>query len=175
MTEYLVGESLNELGASEVSFMLKENGTCDGIGGTVPNLDNPAKLFKSYVALSKAINSGLVKTAHDCSEGGVGVAVAEMCIGGRTGANIDLDGTGDESLWARLWGESLGRIIIAVSPENEEKFLETMSGNTTTYLGEVTESQLLTISDGYEEVISTNVQQMVDSWQGTLDMTGGEI
>ena len=48
--------------------MLKENGTCDGIGGTVPNLDNPDKLFKSYVALSKAINSGLVKTAHDCSQ-----------------------------------------------------------------------------------------------------------
>ena len=33
----------------------------------------------------------------------------------------------------------------------------------------------MTISDGYEEVVSTNVQQMVDSWQGTLDMTGGEI
>ena len=101
--------------------------------------------------------------------------VAEMCIGGRIGANIDLECTGDESLWARLWGESLGRIIIAVSPENEGKFLETMTGNTTTYLGEVIESQLLTILDGYEEVISTDVQQMVDSWQGTLDMTGGEI
>ena len=172
---YLVGESLNELGASEVSFMLKENGTCDGIGGTVPNLDNPEKLFKSYIALSKAINSGLVKTAHDCSEGGVGVAVAEMCIGGRTGANIDLDGTGDESLWARLWGESLGRIIIAVSPENEKQFLDIMSGNITTYLGEVTESQSLNISDGYEQVISADVQNMVNSWQGTLDMTGGEI
>ena len=172
---YLVGESLNELGASEVSFMLKESGISDGIGGNVPNLTNPDKLFKSYIALSKAINSGLVKTAHDCSEGGVGVAVAEMCIGGRIGANIDLDGTGDESLWARLWGESLGRIIIAVSPEKEEKFLDIMSDNITTYLGEVTESQLLTISDGYEDVISTDVHLMVESWQGTLDMTGGEI
>jgi phosphoribosylformylglycinamidine synthase len=172
---YLVGESLNELGASEVSFMLKENGICDGIGGTVPNLDNPEKLFNSYIALSKAINSGLVKTAHDCSEGGVGVAVAEMCIGGRTGASIDLDGTGDESLWARLWGESLGRIIIAVSPENEKQFLDIMSGNITTYLGEVTESKLLNISDGYEPLISAEIQQMVNSWQSTLDMTGGEI
>ena len=117
----------------------------------------------------------MVKTAHDCSEGGVGVAVAEMCIGGRIGANIDLDGTGDESLWARLWGESLGRIIIAVSPENEQQFLDIMSGNIITYLGEVTESQLLTISDGYEQVISADVQHIVNSWQGTLDMNGGEI
>jgi len=50
-----------------------------------------------------------------------------------------------------------------------------MSGNITTYLGEVTESQLLNISDGYELLISTDVHQMVKSWQGTLDMTGGEI
>ena len=42
---YLVGESLNELGASEVSFML-ENGTCDGIGGTVPNLST----LKNYLS-----------------------------------------------------------------------------------------------------------------------------
>jgi len=117
----------------------------------------------------------LVKTAHDCSEGGLGVAVAEMCIGGRIGANIDIDGTGDESLWARLWGESLGRIVIAVSPENEQQFLDLMSGNFTTYLGEVTESEFLNISDGYETLISAEIQQMVNSWQGTLDMNGGEI
>ncbi len=172
---YLIGKSYNELGASEVSFMLKENAVCEGIGGAVPSLERPEELFKSYSALSTAINSGLIKTAHDCSEGGLGVAIAEMCIGGRIGANIDLDGTGDESLWARLWGESLGRIIIAVSPENEHKFLEIMSGNITTYLGVVTESKLLSISDGYEEIISTDVQQLVNSWQGTLDMTGGEI
>ena len=172
---YLVGESLDELGASEVSFMLKEQGRCKGIGGNVPRLNNPEKLFKSYTALSTAINSGLVKTAHDCSEGGLGVAVAEMCIGGRIGANIDIDGTGDESLWARLWGESLGRIVIAVSPENEQQFLDLMSGNFTTYLGEVTESEFLNISDGYETLISAEIQQMVNSWQGTLDMNGGEI
>ena len=87
---YLVGESHEELGASEVSFMLKENGVAAGIGGNVPALSNPEKLFKSYSSLSSAINSGLVKTAHDCSEGGLGVALAEMCIGGRIGASIDL-------------------------------------------------------------------------------------
>ena len=172
---YLVGESMDELGASEVSFMLKEKGEAKGIGGNVPSLDNPEKLFKSYHSLSSAINSGLVKTAHDCSEGGLGVALAEMCIGGRIGAKIDIDGTGNSNLWSRLWGESLGRIIIAVSPENEAAFLNHMAGSTTTYLGTIENTQKLSILDGYDEIISADVSQMVQSWKNTLDMTGGEI
>ncbi|DAC52129.1 MAG TPA: phosphoribosylformylglycinamidine synthase subunit PurL [Candidatus Poseidoniaceae archaeon] len=172
---YLVGESMDELGASEVSFMLKERGQAKGIGGKVPSLDNPEKLFKSYHSLSSAINSGLVKTAHDCSEGGLGVALAEMCIGGRIGAKIDIDGTGKGTLWSRLWGESLGRIVIAVSPENETDFLKQMAGSTTTYLGTIENTQSLSITDGFDEIISADVSQMVQSWQSTLDMTGGEI
>ena len=172
---YLVGESHEELGASEVSFMLKESGTVAGIGGKVPALSNPEKLFKSYNSLSSAINSGLVKTAHDCSEGGLGVTLAEMCIGGRIGASIDLDGTGDCTLWSRLWGESLGRIVVAVSQENEQKFLDKMTGSKTTFLGTVDDTDALTITDGFESVISTKVQDMVQSWQKTLDMTGGNF
>ena len=172
---YLVGESLDELGASEVSFMLTERGQSIGIGGNVPGLTNPEKLFKSYRSLSSAINTGLVKTAHDCSEGGIGVALAEMCIGGRIGATIDIDGTGDSSLWARLWGESLGRIVVAVSPEHEAKFLESMSGSITTYLGVVEDSDTLAIVDGFESLIDVQVSDMVQSWQGTLDMSGGEL
>jgi len=172
---YLVGESMDELGASEVSFMLKERGEAKGIGGNVPSLDNPEKLFKSYNSLSSAINSGLVKTAHDCSEGGLGVALAEMCIGGRIGAKIDIDGTGKGTLWSRLWGESLGRIIIAVSSENEAAFLKHMTGSTTTYLGTIENTQSLSITDGFDEIISADISQMVQSWQSTLDMTGGEI
>ena len=172
---YLVGESMDELGASEVSFMLKERGEAKGIGGNVPSLENPEKLFKSYHSLSSAINSGLVKTAHDCSEGGLGVALAEMCIGGRIGAKIDIDGTGKSTLWSRLWGESLGRIVIAVSPENETTFLKQMAGSTTTYLGTIENTQSLSITDGFDEIISADISQMVQSWQSTLDMTGGEI
>jgi phosphoribosylformylglycinamidine synthase len=170
---YLVGESLEELGASELAFMMAENGQAAGIGGNVPSLTDPERLFSSYRALSKAINSGVVKTAHDCSEGGVGVALAEMCIGGRIGAKIDIDGTGNSSTWARLYGESLGRIIIAVSPQNNTKFLELMAGHTTTLLGEVEATSQLSIVDGFDELVSIEVNELVTSWQGTLDLTGG--
>ena len=155
--------------------MLTESGETIGIGGKVPGLTNPEKMFKSYRSLSTAINTGLVKTAHDCSEGGIGVTLAEMCIGGRIGATIDLDGSGDCPLWARLWGESLGRIVVAISPEHEAKFLESMSGSTTTYLGVVEDTDTLTILDGFESLINVQVSDMVQSWQGTLDMSGGEL
>ena len=103
------------------------------------------------------------------------MALAEMCIGGRIGASIDLDGTGNCTLWSRLWGESLGRIVVAVSQENEQKFLDKMAGSKTTFLGMVEDTDALTIADGFESVISTKVQDMVQSWQKTLDMTGGNF
>ena len=96
-----------------------------------------------------------------------------MCIGGRLGATIDLDGTGHENLWARLWGESLGRFVIAVTPEREAEFIRWMSGHTITFLGEAVSEATLTINDGFDQVVSTDVNAMVSSWQGALDMTGG--
>jgi phosphoribosylformylglycinamidine synthase len=169
---YLVGNSRDELGASEISFMLSEENESIGIGGNVPKLETPEENLSTYRALSKSIRSGLVKTSHDCSEGGVAVAIAEMCIGGRIGAIIDVDGTGDDSLWARLWGESLGRFIVGVKPENEADWLKSMSGHGITYLGETIQQENLIIRDGFDDIINLKVSNMVDSWQNTLDMTG---
>lgn len=170
---YLVGVSKDELGASELAFMLKESGRSEGIGGQVPLLPNPEQNITTYRALSTAIHAGLVQTAHDCSEGGLAVAAAEMCIGGRVGAELDIDGTGDSSVWSRLWGESLGRFIIGVQPEHEADFVEWMSGHPLTFLGTVTDSQELIISDGYDALVNLEVPAMVDAWQNALDMTGG--
>jgi phosphoribosylformylglycinamidine synthase II len=170
---YLIGKSNDEMGASEISFMLNEENNSIGIGGNPPTLNNPENNLSTYRALSRTIQTGLVKTAHDCSEGGVAVAIAEMCIGGRIGAVIDIDGTGDNELWPRLWGESLGRFIIGVSPEKESEWLEKMAGHHLTYLGQTTQQTNMIISDGYEEIINLEVEDMVYSWQKTLDMTGG--
>ena len=171
---YLVGESKQELGASEISFMLKESGESEGIGGEVPQLPNPEKNLASYKALTKAIQSGIVRTAHDCSEGGVAVAIAEMCIGGRCGAAIDVDGPGDADLWGRLWGESLGRIMVGVKQKNRAEFLSMMKGHSLTYMGETTDGETLSIWDGDDIVIEAPVGEMVSAWKGSLDMNGGE-
>lgn len=171
---YLVGESKQELGASELAFMLKETGVVEGIGGEAPQLPTPEKNLQSYKALTKAIQSGIVRTAHDCSEGGVAVAIAEMCIGGRCGAAIDIDGPGEADLWGRLWGESLGRILVGVKQDNRAEFLSMMKGNALTYMGETIEGDNLSIWDGDDLIIDANVDDMVSAWKGSLDMTGGD-
>jgi phosphoribosylformylglycinamidine synthase len=170
---YLVGSSAQEMGACELAYMMQENGLAEGIGGEVPQLLHPEKNLVTYRALSETIRQGWVRTAHDCSEGGLAVALAEMCIGGRVGASVDIDGTGEGDLWGRLWGESLGRIIVAVAPENESNFLAAMKGHLTTFLGSVSTGDLLSIVDGDDVLVSSPVDALVAAWKGTLDLTGG--
>ncbi|MGY8754967.1 MAG: phosphoribosylformylglycinamidine synthase subunit PurL [Candidatus Poseidoniales archaeon] len=171
---YLVGKSKQELGASELAFMLRSSGEAAGIGGEVPRLPDPEVKLQSYKSLTKAIQKGIVRTAHDCSEGGVAVAIAEMCIGGRCGAAIDIDGPGEADLWGRLWGESLGRIIVGISQKNRPEFLQAMAGSEITYLGETTDSDHLSIYDGDDLIIESKVEDLVKSWKESLDMTGGD-
>ena len=170
---YLVGTSNQELGASELAFMLTESGVAEGVGGEVPQLPHPERNLGVYRALSGCVRAGWVRTAHDCSEGGVAVALAEMCIGGRIGAVVDIDGTGTGDVWGRLWGESLGRFIVAVSPEHESAFLEAMKGHPTTGRGQVRTDPRLVITEADDALIAADVETLVDAWKGTLDLTGG--
>ena len=170
---YLVGTSNQELGASELAFMMTESGQTDGIGGQVPQLPHPEQNLAMYRALSNTIRAGTVRTAHDCSEGGLAVTLAEMCIGGRLGASVDIDGTGDGDVWGRLWGESLGRFVVAVSPDHEEAFLAAMKGHPTTVLGTVEDTGQLHITDGDDPLVHMHVDAMTTAWKGTLDLTGG--
>jgi phosphoribosylformylglycinamidine (FGAM) synthase-like enzyme len=170
---YLVGNSKNELGASEVAYHLTEKNLTAGIGGSVPRLPEPERQLDIYRRLSKTIQDGLIRTAHDCSEGGLAVAVAEMCIGGRLGAIIDIDGIGEGDSFSRLWSESLGRIVVAVDSEHEMQFIEAMSDADIHLIGMVTDTQNLIIEDGYDELIQANVADLTKSWKEALDMTGG--
>ncbi len=78
------------------------------------------------------IQSGLVKSAHDCSEGGLAVALAESCISQQIaretprliGAQIDLAAFAGARLDALLFGEAQGRVVISVAPLDAVKVLE---------------------------------------------------
>lgn len=169
---YLVGTTFDELGASEVAFHLKERGDANGIGGNVPLLPKPEAQLAVYRKLSTSIQSGLIRTAHDCSEGGLAVALAEMCIGGRCGAIVDIDGIGPGNSFSRMWSESLGRIVVTVSAEHELDFVEKMSGADIHLIGMVSTSSELLIEDGYDTLIQVEIDEITQSWKGALDMTG---
>ena len=99
--------------------------------GTPPRCDME-KERELHNTLRGFIYSGLVKSAHDCSEGGLAVALAESCISQQIardtprliGAQIDLSGIADVRLDALLFGETQSRVVISVAPMDAVKVLE---------------------------------------------------
>ncbi len=99
--------------------------------GTPPRCDLEIERTLGTTLLG-LIQSGLVKSAHDCAEGGLAVAVAECCFSeleGRNtprfvGADLDLEAIEGERLDALLFGETLGRVVITTSELNSVKAIE---------------------------------------------------
>jgi phosphoribosylformylglycinamidine synthase len=112
----LVGEIGEGLGGSQ---FLK---VCHGHKqGPPPRVDLELEI-KVQTAVRDLIREGLVKNAHDCSEGGLGVALAECCFNPEEifGADIDL-GACDTPATAVLFNESQSRVVISVAGHNAEK------------------------------------------------------
>ncbi|MED5485841.1 MAG: AIR synthase-related protein [Candidatus Thermoplasmatota archaeon] len=170
---YLLGESKQELGASELSYMFqRESQGSSGIGGAVPKI-NPERNLSLYKALTKAIHSGLVASAHDCSEGGLAVALAESCFGIDAGAEIEISKLSeyDENLdvWGALFGESLGRIVVSINPKNVLEFEKLMENVACDNIGFVGESDEISIKNNGKLVLSHSVNELRKAWKGTLD------
>jgi phosphoribosylformylglycinamidine synthase len=69
-------------------------------------------------SLLEAIRAGVITSAHDCSDGGLGIALAECCVADRDnagGADIDLSAWKDIPNRAILFGETQGRIVVSTS------------------------------------------------------------
>lgn len=112
----LLGDTLNELGGSE--FQACVHGVTEG---RPPQLDLATEK-KLLDAVLGAIQSGLVASAHDLSEGGLAVALAESCISGGLGAVVDFDSTLRPDV--ALFSESQSRILLSASEEHAEKLQE---------------------------------------------------
>ena len=119
---YVIGETKEEMGGSLLYRVF------GGKQGVVPSVDvdNVRELTgKTLEAMDRRLISG----CHDCSDGGIAVAVAEMCISGQTGAVLDLRKAADMSPRKVLYSESNTRWIAEVSEENAEEFEKIMGGS----------------------------------------------
>src|SRR5690606_18763850 len=67
-----------------------------------------------------AIRSGLVRACHDLSDGGLAIAIAEMCLAGKIGASVEI---GPEHIHAALFGEDQARYIVTVAPDRLAELL----------------------------------------------------
>jgi len=137
----LVGSTRTEFGGSHF-FMV--DGTLsfgDGARGMVPAPDPHAP--SRYRALHRLLRTGRVRSCHDLSEGGLAVALAEMCIGGRLGA--DIVALPHPATTTSLFSESNGRFVCEVAPDDVQWFLAGL-GEPATVLGTVTAEPLLRLA-----------------------------
>lgn len=163
---YAVGATYNELGGSHYSKLHNAN------GGEVPKVrfSNAGKLFE---AMSKATNKGLVRAAHDCSEGGIGVASAEMAFAGMLGAEIDLKkvplGEKISQNNLILFSESNSRFLVEVSKGNEKEFEKIMEKVLCKKIGKVVSGNNLKINglDG-KEIVNSSIVDLKRAWKKTL-------
>jgi len=112
----LLGEDLGELGGSE--YLNAVHGV---VAGDAPGLDLEREAALQRVVIEN-VRAGLVRSAHDCSDGGFAIAIAECCFeAGGLGADVNIPG-GDPT--TALFSESASRIIVSVSPEDEPALIE---------------------------------------------------
>lgn len=166
----LLGVTRDDLSVSEYAHSVLGLSTQQMIdSGSVPFLD--LDLEKNVQeTLLKLADGMLINSAHDCSEGGLAVAVAESCFSslGRDaiGASIDLhtNGLPTEAL---LFSESPSRIVISFSPENLEKVTAAIGGCPFEVIGKVGNDVFRVTVDG-NETISSPVAELEGLWESSL-------
>jgi len=171
---YLLGQTHQELGASELVTMFRDE--CGGgIGGKVPAIDTTRNLAL-YRDLTAAMRQELVVSAHDCSDGGFAVALAEACFGADSGCSVDISEIFNDNnsldKWGALFGESLGRILVSVKDEYSSEFEAVMASNACFRLGEVVSGDEITISKSGVTILQASMSALKQSWQATLDGGG---
>ncbi|MDI6641890.1 MAG: AIR synthase-related protein, partial [Elusimicrobiota bacterium] len=191
---YILGITKDELGGSEICAVLsklptpsplREKWRSVGDIGTVPTV-NPQKAKLLMNVLSKAIKKGLVKSCHDCSEGGLAVSCAEMCFAGELGMEIDLSkvpveftlltqagGSSEQdavfSDLTILFSESNSRFVVEVAPSDEIQFEKILKGNIYSKIGKVTDSKRFVVYGvNGERVVNEDIFELKNSWQKTL-------
>lgn len=164
---FIVGQTKNELGGSHY---YKINGQ---LGANVPKLDlELAPRIAQRVC--EAIAKGLAVSCHDCSEGGLAVALAEMAFAGGLGVEADLRGlaAGDDcsSAAAQLFSESNSRYILEVEPANYGAFVRLMLNLPFGQLGRVTaQKNLLIRSRQGRVVINLALNELKNAWRSPFN------
>jgi phosphoribosylformylglycinamidine synthase len=156
----LIGETKEEVGGSEYLKVIHNLEK-----GLPPMIDLGREKIVHDTCL-EAIRAGIIRSAHDCSEGGLGVTLAECCISNkerRFGATIYLESPMRKD--ALLFGESQSRIIVSLD-ENNLPLLQRIAdskGSPLKLLGRVGNNKL-TININGDVIIGLEIERIAERW-----------
>jgi phosphoribosylformylglycinamidine synthase subunit PurL len=167
----LLGVTNDDLSASEYEQTILGYTTDELISfGEVPKIDLDLELKVQQTCL-QLVDKQLLNSAHDCSDGGIAVAIAESCFSSlnrkANGAEINLS---DEELNAttQLFSESPSRIVISFTPENLEKVSEIVGDCPFLVIGKVSGNSLKINING-QEVVSADIDELQNGWKTSLE------
>ncbi|RLA84403.1 MAG: phosphoribosylformylglycinamidine synthase, partial [Deltaproteobacteria bacterium] len=159
---YVLGMTYPELGASEYFAMM------GALGNRVPRV-RPEVSRQLFLRLHRAIKEGLVASCHDCSDGGLGVALAETAFAGDLGMEVDLravprsDIDRDDYL---LFSESQGRFVVTIPPERKKAFENIMVGLPFAEVGKVSEHRSFKVLGlSGKVVIDCPIDALREAWK----------
>jgi phosphoribosylformylglycinamidine synthase len=167
----LLGTTNDDLSISEYAATIEGKSTEQMISdGAVPKIDLNTEASVQAVCL-EAAEGGLLASAHDCSDGGLGVALAESCFSSLNHSAIGADVSLDDSLPAAssLFSESPSRIIISF-PESSRAPLQEIAERLKCpfkVIGKARGSRLR-ITHGEQEAVSMEIQQLEKAWRSSL-------
>ncbi|MDR9506885.1 phosphoribosylformylglycinamidine synthase subunit PurL [Brevibacillus agri] len=157
----LLGETFAELGGSEYQKL-----ATGSISGRPPQIDLNKEAAVQKLVLT-AIRKGLVNSAHDLSEGGFGVALAESCFGKGIGAQVELSSELRNDVL--LFSESQSRILLSASPEQAEAILALAGehGVPAEKIGTIGGDRLVVNVNG-AEAINASIQEVKAAWKDAI-------
>ncbi len=163
---YAVGLTRNELGGSHY-YMLH-----GAVGNSVPKVRTDEGL-RTFKAMAEAIEGGLVRACHDCSEGGIAVAAAEMAFAGELGVAIRAgDIPCDEEVRRAdfaIFSESNSRFLVEVAPDDHEAFERTMAEVPHNVIGEFNGTSRMVVGNSADKIIvDEDIRDLKEAWQKPL-------
>ena len=162
---YVVGLTRPELGCSHYYDLH------DAIGRDVPKVDTDLG-GRVMTAMFNATSRRLVRACHDCSEGGLAVAAAEMAFAGGLGMCLELDAVPQEGCTRDdvvLFSESNSRFVVEVAPQQQAEFEDALAGVPFGLLGTLTGAPRFEIKNKQAHVIvNVPLADLKEAWQAPL-------
>jgi phosphoribosylformylglycinamidine synthase II len=152
---YVIGQTHQDFNGSEIQKL--QTGE---ISGQLFDFDLDYEV-KIQNFVTQAIQNKLLQSAHDVSEGGLIVAIAEATFGNRLGVDL----TSKLSV-SQFFAETQSRFVVSVSPENQVAFKQ-LVGAHATYLGRVTDDAHLQVK-AQDGAFDLSVTEALDIWKGAL-------
>ncbi len=163
---YVVGLTKKEIACSEYLNEIDQKGM------SIPQV-NPEEAIEMYRKIHKAIQKNLIQSCHDCSDGGLGVSLAETAFAGSLGMNVELSKVPTEGLLRDdiiLFSESASRLVLTIKPEHQKDFEEILQGSIFAQIGEIISDNFIVhgIKESKNPIINIPSKELKEAWQTTL-------